>query len=72
MKKKKRSLINLLMLCLQLRAPAKFKMGKRMTIDTHMAIQIFDGEHEYLILLGILQKITVYSCPARNQESEKI
>ena len=41
-------------------------MGKRMTIDTHMAIQIFDGEHEYLILLGILQKITVYSCPARN------
>ena len=64
--KKKRSLINLLMLCLWLRAPAKFKMGKRMTIDTHMAIQIFDGEHEYLILLGILQKITVYSSPARN------
>ena len=26
-------------------------MGKRMTIDTHMAIQISDGEHEYLILL---------------------
>lgn len=26
-------------------------MGKRMTIDTHMAIRISDGEHEYLILL---------------------
>ena len=34
------------MLCLQLRAPGEFKMGKRMTIDTHMAIQISDGERE--------------------------
>jgi len=43
-------------------------MGKHMTIDTHMAIQISDGEHEYLILSssGILQKITVYSCHAHN------
>ena len=26
-------------------------MGKRIKIDTHMAIQISDGEHEYLTLL---------------------
>ena len=26
------------MLCLQLRAPGKFKMGKRMTIDTHIML----------------------------------